>query len=98
MRRYLSHTLIAVLVLICPLTFSTDRVPDFKTTCVIKSAHGKKGAVTVAAVRCSGESPPRLYRNFSRQRLPPSPSIPHIGLFRLPTYGRAPPSVSYLLG
>lgn len=94
MRRNLSQLLITVLVLICPLTFSTDRVPDFQTTCVIESALAKKGMVAVAAVRCSRESSPPPYRNRSRHSFTPrpSPSAPSIGWFQPSFHGRAPPA------
>lgn len=91
MRKHLSRALITVLVLICPLSFSTDRVPDFKPACNIQTAHGKKATVTVAAISRSGSSPARLSRRCVTRYFLPSSTIPPIGRFQLPSRGRAPP-------
>lgn len=94
MRRYLSQALITLLVLICPLTFSTDRVPDFKTACVVESTLSKKDVVTIAAVSCSGGLSSRILSGalpLQRSSYIPAPSSPPIGWFQLSNHGRASP-------
>lgn len=51
MRRYLSQVLISALLLLSPITFSTDNIPDFKPACDIEASHSKTAAITIAAVR-----------------------------------------------
>jgi hypothetical protein len=98
MRKQLSHALIAILVLICPLTFSTDRVPDFKPACDVQSVQGKKAASVVAAVRLTRIPRIRFSRLFTEENYFASPSMSPVSWFGLPSYGRAPPSVPPLFG
>jgi len=98
MRKQLSHALIAILVLICPLTFSTDRVPDFKPACDVQSVHGEKAAAVVAVRRSSRNARPHFSREIVNQQFIASPSISPLNWFGLPSYGRAPPSAVTLLG
>lgn len=45
-RKYLSQLLIAVLLLVAPLSFSTQRVPDFKPPCEVTVVEtGERSAV-----------------------------------------------------
>lgn len=91
MLKHLSRTLIIILVVVCPLTFSTDMVPDFKPACDVHSTHGKKATITIAAVQRSVTSPMRRSGKVIARAVPPCISTPTTGWSRLAYSGRAPP-------
>jgi len=97
MRRYLSHTLIAILVLICPLSFSTDRVPDFTPACDIQSARGAAASVVAVAARPVAVAPSIQKDTCVPNHLSLPPSRPLNNWFRALSHGRAPPSAPFSL-
>jgi hypothetical protein len=90
--RCLAQTLIMVLMLISPLSFSTDKVTNFtyecpvSTTCTIKSSR----RITLqrqftAALASPAPSPTRTYAVAA-------PLTPAVDLHCFPSHGRAPPA------
>lgn len=93
MRKQLSQLLIITLLFLSPLSFSTDKIPDFKPTCDVQVTDAKR--TTIVAHQSSGIPPKRLLI-----KTPPGHSFTStifaftIDWFRTILFGRAPPSLS----
>jgi hypothetical protein len=91
MRRQLSQLLILLLMLLSPLTFSTDKVPNFTPDGEACASFRAKAAQTAAVVRSAPtQRPPRARQAVTRYAAP-APRTPRITSFAIPLRGRAPP-------
>lgn len=92
MKRLLSQLLISILLLISPLSFSTDKVKNFTYECPVSSNCSIKSKRT-AVVR---QSPPpvTLHKTaLPSQRIAlPAPINPPVILHCIITHSRAPPA------
>jgi hypothetical protein len=51
LRRILSHSLITILLFLSPMTFSTDKVPNFQPDCETHNSLKEKSRTALAVVR-----------------------------------------------
>lgn len=90
--RRLSQALIILLLLIAPVSYSTDKIPNFKPDCESSSPLREKTTKKVAVARRSGSASPRL----SHELIIPFSllfcSTPPQNNFQLSNRGRAPPA------
>lgn len=91
MRRQLSKLLIVTLMLISPLSFSTDKVPNFAPECEVSLSHRQIAGSDIAVVCCPGRCAPRLATDSAERYAVSPPFIPHIDHFRVLYCSRAPP-------
>jgi len=89
MRKQFSHALIIILILICPLSYSTDTVPDFKPACDISSIQLEKTAVNVSQ-HSSEPAPSHDYRTPDTPQYLPTPATSPIVRITLTSRGRSP--------
>ena len=92
-RRYLSHLLIAILLILAPITFSNDNIPNFQPECETRSSLRVTARNTIAPLRSSGtivlqESTASPSPRYSF----PAPLMPAALQISLATPGRAPPA------
>lgn len=92
MRRQLSQLLILIVMLLSPLTFSTDKVPNFTPDGEACSSFRVKSeqAVTVPRITPSSKAPSAL-QTVTRYTTS-DPRTPRIASVAIPLRGRAPPS------
>jgi hypothetical protein len=98
MRRQLSQMLILIVMLLSPLTFSTDKVPNFVPdgeTCSSFRVKSEQIA-TVARITPSPKAS-RTQQAVSRYTTA-DPRTPHIASIAIPLRGRAPPSSPSITG
>lgn len=91
-RRVLSQTLIIILLLISPLSFSAPSVPNFAPACVVLTPLIEKANAAIAAVRhLNGPLLPVAPASVVRYEIP-SPSTHPTDCNKIPSTSRAPPS------
>lgn len=91
-RRYLSHLLIATLLLLTPITFSNDNIPNFQPECETRSAVRITMRSAVAIFRSSGVTTLQKIKTAHSPRYSfPTPLFPAILQLSLATPSRAPP-------
>lgn len=89
--RRLSQALIILLLLIAPVSYSTDTIPNFKPDCETFSPLREKTTKNVAVARRSGSSPSRLSHEIIIPFSLLFSSTPPQSNFQLSNRGRAPP-------
>jgi len=98
MRRHLSQTLILIVMLLSPLTFSTNKVPNFAPDCEIQAACREKTSQATAAIRSTAKPPWRHHAAPAVMRFALSPpTTPHAESLRIPSSSRAPPLAHSIL-
>lgn len=91
MRRYLSQSLILILALLSPLTFSTDKVPNFTPDCEIQFTQGTKSSRIVIVRRCPVSPKAAVAGTATTRYIVSPPSTPHTSSLCIPSSSRAPP-------
>lgn len=89
MRKQFSHALIIILILICPLSFTTEKVPDFKPECNI-SVTALEPRAAMAARRLCAPVRPAAYPESPVTEFYPFLSQLPIERFTTPPRGRSP--------
>lgn len=97
MQRHFSHALIIILILLAPLSFSTDRVPDFTPPCDIQSVHNDLSVVTGATERYVAAFVPHSAVAPTLFHAIPAPSALPDSPIHIPSSNRAPPQSPLLL-
>ena len=94
LRRDLSYLLVITLLLLSAVSFSTEKIPNFKPDCETTSVQKSTKASPVAVIRSHSLS--KTKNNTSVIVTPlalSTPRIPVIELFSLPVASRAPPII-----
>lgn len=91
LQKHLSQLLVVTLLLLAPLSFSTDSIPDFKPACDISATSITK--IVVAAIDSSA-APPSLPSDpaVAARYVLPSTIGPVDARPSIPSFGRAPPA------
>ncbi|MDD2310068.1 MAG: hypothetical protein PHH91_10850 [Desulfuromonadaceae bacterium] len=92
LRRDLSCLLVITLLLLSAISFSTEKIPNFKPDCETTSIQKSTSASPVAVVRCP--TIPTAKKNSVSPAIClalTAPMAPVIELFYLPVASRAPP-------
>ena len=92
MRRHLSQTVIIILMILSPLSFSTDKIPNFAPECEVRLIFGEKSGVAVAAIRSLNPSLLCIATGSVTRYAVSPPPYPHMDSLRIPPGSRAPPS------
>lgn len=89
--RRLSQSLIVILMLISPLSFSTDKVPNFAYECPVSTGCAIKTRRTVAVNQRSDGIIPRELSSSAKRHGLPAPITPSIELICSDSPSRSPP-------
>lgn len=94
LRRDLSYLLVITLLLLSAVSFSTEKIPNFKPDCETTSIQKSTKASPVAVIRSPSLSKTKNNTSIIATPLALSaPCIPVIELFSLPVASRAPPVI-----
>lgn len=91
MRRQLSQLLIITLMLISPLSFSTDQVPNFAPEYQVSLSQRQMTGFFIAVVSCPGRSALRPAADSAERHAVSPPFIPYIDQTPILHCSRAPP-------
>lgn len=90
--RRLAKSLITILLLISPLSFSTDKVRNFTYECPVSVCCSLKENRTAAIIRCSVKYVLAAYAQPDARFALPSPLYPPVVTICSTTHSRAPPA------
>jgi hypothetical protein len=91
MRREFSSLLILLLLLLSPVSYSSENIPDFSPECQLTELYGQK--VTMAAVCPVTEVlPPPVTRRGIEKFTPPRCVVTRVIWSKTSSFGRAPPA------
>jgi len=94
LRRDLSYLLVITLLLLSAISFSTEKIPNFKPDCETTSVQKSTKASPVAVVRSPSVSKTKNNTSSPAIRfISSAPTVPVIELFSLPVASRAPPEL-----
>lgn len=91
LRRDLSFLLVFTLLLLSAITFSTEKIPNFKPDCQTHQAPKEKNRTTVAVVRTSPRSTTITPRQTIQEHPHSATPTPVQEIFSFPASSRAPP-------
>jgi len=90
--RRLAQTLITVLMLISPLSFSTDKITNFTYECPVSTTCSIKTSRRITLQRQDIKPALSVSPAHAARRAPPAPLVSASILFSFPSHCRAPPA------
>jgi len=91
LRRDLSYLLVITLLLLSAISFSTDKIPNFKPDCETHQTPKEKNRTTVAIVRISPKSTTIIHTQAIHLYTQTVTQTPTKKIFYFPSPSRAPP-------